>query len=119
MLNKINKPWGYFQILDSQKGFLIKKIYVKPSAKLSLQSHKHRSEHWVILKGMAKVTIDENAYDLGINESIYIPLGSKHRIENNTDKDLIINEVQIGDYLSEDDIIGFEDIYDRELNNDY
>ena len=111
----INKPWGYYEVLDSQEGFLIKKIFVKTKEKLSLQSHKHRSEHWVVVRGSAKVTIDDNIYNLEMNESIYIPLGSKHRLENRGEKDLIITEIQIGDYLDEEDIIRYEDIYGREV----
>ena len=94
---------------------LVKKIFVKPSEKLSLQSHKHRSEHWIVVEGEALVTIEKNKYDLGINESIYIPLGSKHRLENNLKKNLVIIEVQIGDILEEDDITRYEDIYGREV----
>ena len=115
MSETINKPWGYFQLLNVQKGFLVKKIFVKPSEKLSLQSHKHRSEHWIVVEGEALVTIEKNKYDLGISESIYIPLGSKHRLENNSKKNLVIIEVQIGDILEEDDIIRYEDIYGREV----
>ena len=114
MSDIINKPWGYFQVLDSQAGYLIKKIFVKPDSKLSLQSHKYRSEHWIVTKGIANVIIEKNEYILQINESIYVPLGSKHRLENNTKKDLIIIEVQIGDTLTEDDIIRYEDIYGRD-----
>ena len=117
MFKKINKPWGYYHILDLQDGFQVKKIFVKPNAKLSLQSHKHRSEHWVVVKGTANVLIDNNKYTLEINESIYIPLGAKHRLENVNDKDLIITEVQVGDYLGEDDIIRYEDIYGREIKS--
>ena len=111
----INKPWGYFQILDSQAGYQTKKLFVRAFSKLSLQSHKHRSEHWVVTKGKATVIIDENKYDLDINESIYIPIESKHRLENNTDNDLYIIEVQIGDSIKEDDIIRYDDIYGREI----
>ena len=111
----INKPWGCYQVLNSQEGFLVKKIIVKPLSKLSLQSHKHRSEHWIIVQGTAEVIIDENSYTLSVNESIYVPLGSKHRLENNTEKDLIIVEVQIGDLLKEDDIVRYDDIYGRKV----
>ena len=114
MSDIINKPWGYYKSLDLDEGFQIKKIYVNAESKLSLQSHKHRSEHWVILKGTATIIIDQNTYELNVNESIYIPLGSKHRLENNTKKELIVGELQIGDYLGEDDIIRYEDIYNRE-----
>lgn len=111
----INKPWGYFQVLNSQEGFLVKKIFVNPSSKLSLQSHKHRSEHWVVVEGEAHAIIDKNIYKLSVNESIYVPLGSKHRLENNSEKDLIIVEIQIGNILKEDDIVRYDDIYGREV----
>ena len=90
MSDIINKPWGYFQVLDSQAGYLTKKIFVKPDSKLSLQSHKFRSEHWITTKGTATVIVEKNKYTLQMNESIYIPLGSKHRLENNTMEDLIV-----------------------------
>lgn len=118
MLKKINKPWGYYQILDSQNGYQLKKLFVNPKSKLSLQSHKYRSEHWVVLYGLATVTIDKNVYELSVNESIYIPMASKHRLENNTNKEVVIGETQIGDYLGEDDIIRYEDIYKREITHD-
>jgi len=111
----INKPWGYFQVLNSQERFLVKKIFVNPSSKLSLQSHKHRSEHWVVVEGEAHAIIDKNIYKLSVNESIYVPLGSKHRLENNSEKDLIIVEIQIGNILKEDDIVRYDDIYGREV----
>ncbi|MBI29436.1 MAG: Mannose-1-phosphate guanylyltransferase 1 [Alphaproteobacteria bacterium MarineAlpha5_Bin11] len=114
MSKNINKPWGWYENLNIQEGYLVKKIFVKPNSKLSLQSHKFRSEHWVVVQGSARIVIDENSYDLGINESIYVPLGSKHRIENTSDKDLILIEVQIGDKLDEEDIYRYEDIYGRE-----
>ena len=117
MYDQINKPWGYYEILDFQEKYLIKKIYVKPKAKLSLQSHNHRSEHWVVVLGSAKVILDDKEHALDTNDAIYIPKQSKHRLENNTDKDLIITEVQIGDYLSESDIIRYDDIYGREINS--
>ena len=112
----INKPWGYFQVLDSQVGHQTKKLFIKPFSKLSLQSHKHRSEHWVIVKGSATVLIDNNKYILEINESIYIPMQSKHRLENNTENDLCVIEVQIGDTIKEDDIVRYDDIYGREVS---
>ena len=115
MLESINKPWGYFQILKAEEGFLVKEISVNPMGKLSLQSHKHRSEHWVVVEGEAIVTIDENKYNLGINESIYIPLGSKHRLENNSKNNLKIIEIQIGKILKEEDITRYEDIYGRKV----
>ena len=111
----VQKPWGSYLILEQGKNYLVKNLLVKSGEKLSLQSHKHRSEHWVVVRGSAKVTIDDNIYNLEMNESIYIPLGSKHRLENRGEKDLIITEIQIGDYLDEEDIIRYEDIYGREV----
>ena len=116
MSENIKKPWGYFEVLDTQEGYLTKKLYLKPNSKLSLQSHKFRSEHWIVVKGLAIVTIDENKYNLNINESIYIPMASKHRLENNRENELIIIEVQIGERLEEDDIIRYADIYGREVS---
>ena len=84
---------------------------------MSLQSHNHRSEHWTVVDGKATVSIDENKYNLGINESMYVPLGSKHRIENNSGKKLVIIEVQIGEILKEDDIIRYQDIYGRKISS--
>ena len=118
MLSRINKPWGYYQVLEIGDKFQVKKIYVKSGGKLSLQSHKQRSEHWIVVAGCANVTIDGNKYKIGLNETIYIPLGSKHRLENNTEKDLTVIETQVGDYLGEDDIIRYEDIYDRKVVDD-
>jgi mannose-1-phosphate guanylyltransferase/mannose-6-phosphate isomerase len=86
---------------------------VKPGAALSLQSHKHRSEHWVVVEGSAVVTIDESVKVIGPGQSTYVPLGSIHRLENKEKNMLIIIEVQIGSYLGEDDIIRYEDIYSR------
>jgi mannose-1-phosphate guanylyltransferase/mannose-6-phosphate isomerase len=107
------RPWGSFEILSEGIGFKVKKISVKPGASLSLQSHKHRSEHWVVVEGSAVVTIDENVKVLGPGQSTYVPLGSIHRLENQEKNMLIIIEVQIGIYLGEDDIIRYEDAYLR------
>ena len=109
----VEKPWGSYQILEEGKNYLIKNILVKPGGQLSLQSHKHRSEHWVIVEGIATITINTTVKTLSINESIFIPKGAKHRLENNKEEDLIIIEVQYGNILREDDIIRYEDIYDR------
>lgn len=113
MFQKINKPWGYFQVLDSQSGFLVKKIYVKSQAKLSLQSHNHRSEHWIVTEGIAEVTINEKTINLETNQSIFIPKNAKHRLANNHSRDLTIIEVWHGEILNEEDIIRYEDIYNR------
>ena len=117
MYETINKPWGYYKVLDLQEGFQIKKIFVNPQGKLSLQSHKHRAENWIVAIGSATVQIDNKRITMETGESIFIPKMSKHRLENNTNKDLIIIEIQIGHYLEEDDIIRYEDIYNRELKN--
>ncbi len=107
------RPWGSFEILCQGKGFKVKKINVKPGASLSLQSHKHRSEHWVVVQGSAVVTIDENVKVIGPGQSTYVRLGSLHRLENQEKNMLTIVEVQIGTYLGEDDIIRYEDVYSR------
>ena len=92
---------------------MIKKITVNPLGKLSLQKHEHRSEHWVIVKGIAKITIEQSIKKLKMNESIFIPQKAKHRIENDESTDLVIIEIQFGNILREDDIIRYEDIYNR------
>lgn len=107
------RPWGSYTILEESKNFKIKRIVVKPGASLSLQMHHHRSEHWIVVSGMAKVTNDTDVFFVGTNESTYIPAGHKHRLENPGILDLVMIEVQSGEYLGEDDIIRFEDIYGR------
>ena len=107
------RPWGSFEILSEGIGFKVKKIIVKPGAALSLQSHKYRSEHWVVVEGSAVVTIDESVKVIGPGQSTYVPLGSIHRLENQEKNMLTIVEVQIGTYLGEDDIIRYEDVYSR------
>ena len=107
------KPWGSYKVLEKGKNHLVKNILVKPGGKLSLQNHEHRAEHWIVVSGTATVTIDEKISNIKKNESIFIPKLSKHRLENNQKEDLNIIEVQYGDILSEDDIIRYEDIYNR------
>ena len=109
----VKKPWGSYQILKEGKNHLVKNIIVKPGEKLSLQSHRHRSEHWIIVEGIARVTINKTIKTVKSNESIFIPKKAKHRIENNQNKDLVIIEVQFGKVLNENDIIRYEDIYNR------
>ena len=109
----IEKPWGSYKILERGERYLVKNILVIPGGKLSLQSHKHRSEHWVVVEGIATITINESKKQLKSNESIFIPQNTKHRLENNGDKDIMIIETQFGNILSEEDIIRYEDIYDR------
>ena len=113
MKSIVNKPWGSFEIIDQGDNFLVKKIHVKPNFKLSLQSHINRSEHWVVVKGVAEVTLDQNIKILNENQSIFIPKNTKHRLFNNQSTDLILIEVWCGNILSEDDITRYEDDYGR------
>ena len=110
---KDHRPWGSFEILSEGIGFKVKKIIVKPGASLSLQSHKHRSEHWIVVQGLAVVNIDESVKVIRAGESTYVPMGSKHRLQNKEKEPLTIIEIQLGTYLGEDDIIRYEDIYSR------
>ena len=109
----VQKPWGSYKILEQNGNYLVKNILVNPGGKLSLQSHEHRSEQLVIVKGSAKVTIDEKIKTLEIYESIYIPIKSKHRLENEGQENLIVIEIQFGNILEENDIIRYDDIYNR------
>tara|TARA_B100000886_G_scaffold324988_2_gene270151 strand:+ start:1837 stop:3276 length:1440 start_codon:yes stop_codon:yes gene_type:complete len=111
--SKIFRPWGYYLTLVEDHNWQVKLISVKPGEKLSLQIHNFRSEHWIVVKGLATVEINGEISTLKENESTYIPLGSKHRLSNKTDKSLSIIEVQSGSYVGEDDIIRFEDKYGR------
>ena len=111
---KVYRPWGSYDGIESGPGFQVKRITVKPGASLSLQMHHHRAEHWVVVSGVARVTCDDRVFDLQANQSTFIPLGSKHRLENVGAESLELIEVQSGDYLGEDDIVRFEDIYGRE-----
>lgn len=110
---RVYRPWGWYESLASSTGFQVKRIFVKPHATLSLQSHQHRAEHWVIVKGQAEVTNNETVFLLNSNQSTYIPAGSKHRLANRSDAPLELIEVQSGEYLGEDDIVRFEDHYGR------
>ena len=107
------RPWGQFESLVLENGFQVKRIYVKPGAMLSLQSHKYRSEHWIVVSGSAKVTVDNVVTDLSTGESIFVPVGAVHRMENPHLDPLVLIEVQTGVYLGEDDIIRYDDIYKR------
>ena len=113
MKSIINKPWGSYQIIDQGENFVVKKIVVTPYSKLSLQSHEHRSEHWIIVEGKAEVTVNGNISTLESNQSTYIPSKAKHRLANNHDKNLIVIEVWYGEKLDEEDITRYEDIYNR------
>lgn len=109
------RPWGYFENLVEKHNLKVKKICVNPKAKISLQMHHHRAEYWIVVQGRAKVTNGDKVFELKAGESVYIPIGQKHRLENEYDVSLEIVEIQTGGYLEEDDIIRFEDIYGREL----
>jgi mannose-1-phosphate guanylyltransferase / mannose-6-phosphate isomerase len=108
-----HRPWGSFETLALAERFQVKRIVVKPGAALSLQSHHHRSEHWIVVHGTAKVTVNDEVKLVAENESVYIPLGAKHRMENPGKLPMVLIEVQTGSYLGEDDIIRYEDIYAR------
>lgn len=108
------RPWGWFETLSLGKRFQVKRIMVHPGAALSLQSHMHRSEHWVVVAGTAQITVGESVTLLTENQSVYIPVGDKHRLENPGKVDLHLIEVQTGAYLGEDDIIRYEDVYERD-----
>lgn len=110
---KTYRPWGYYTVIGSGKNYKIKKIVVKPKKRLSLQKHFHRNEHWIMVSGVASVTINDSIKDLYPNESIYIVKNAIHRLANNTDKDITLIEIQTGDYLSEDDIVRIEDDFNR------
>ena len=113
MHRKVARPWGWYDSIDMGDRFQVKRISVKPGASLSLQMHHHRAEHWVVVRGTARVTRGDEVVILAENESTYIPLGVKHRLENPGKTDLEIIEVQSGAYLGEDDIVRFEDHYGR------
>ena len=110
---KVYRPWGYYEGLDAGPAFQVKRLGVNPGASLSLQLHHHRAEHWVVVNGVATVTIGEKVFTLNNNESCYIPAETKHRLQNLTEEPLEIVEVQSGAYLGEDDIVRFDDHYGR------
>jgi mannose-1-phosphate guanylyltransferase len=107
------RPWGTYTVLEEGAGFKLKRIVVRPGARLSLQMHHHRSEHWIVVSGEATVINGDQTLTIKANESTYIPAGHQHRLENKTDDDLTLIEVQCGPYLGEDDIVRFEDNYGR------
>jgi mannose-1-phosphate guanylyltransferase len=109
----VYRPWGSFDSVDAGEGYKVKHISVKPGARLSKQMHHHRAEHWVVVRGTARVFRDDEIFDLHENESVFIPLGTTHYLENPGDGPLDIIEVQSGSYLGEDDIVRFDDIYGR------
>ncbi|NEO30141.1 MAG: cupin domain-containing protein [Symploca sp. SIO3C6] len=107
------RPWGSYTILEEGRGYKIKRIEVKPGHRLSLQMHHHRSEHWIVVSGTAKVTCGDKISIIHQNQSTYVPQCHAHRLENPGIIPLVLIEVQNGEYLGEDDIIRFEDDYDR------
>jgi mannose-1-phosphate guanylyltransferase/mannose-6-phosphate isomerase len=110
---KVRRPWGFYDSIDHGERFQVKRIVVTPGARLSLQLHHHRAEHWVVVRGTALVTRGDEQFLLSENESTFIPLGVKHRLENPGKVPLEIIEVQSGAYLGEDDIVRFDDTYGR------
>ena len=111
---KDHRPWGWFESLVIGERFQVKRIHVHPGAALSLQSHHHRSEHWIVVEGTAQVTVGDSVQLVSENQSVYIPLGEKHRMENPGKVPMVLIEVQTGTYLGEDDIIRYEDVYARD-----
>ncbi|MGO2203304.1 mannose-1-phosphate guanylyltransferase/mannose-6-phosphate isomerase [Pseudomonas helleri] len=109
----VTRPWGSYTVLEEGPGFKLKRIVVKPQGALSLQMHRHRSEHWIVVSGTAQVTNGDQQFVLGSNESTYIKAGRAHRLVNPADVELVMIEVQCGDYVGEDDIVRFNDVYGR------
>ena len=114
---QVFRPWGSYDSIDSDDGFQVKRLIVNPGGILSLQKHAQRAEHWTVVKGKARITLDDKEFDLSVDESTYIPIGAVHRIANPFDEPVHIIEVQCGDYLGEDDIVRLEDNYGREGTN--
>jgi mannose-1-phosphate guanylyltransferase/mannose-6-phosphate isomerase len=110
---RVDRPWGHYESLDMGERFQVKRIVVNPGGVLSLQKHSRRAEHWVVVRGNAEVTIDETQRTVRENESVYIPMGSVHRLANKGDAPLELIEVQTGTYFGEDDIVRLDDIYKR------
>jgi mannose-1-phosphate guanylyltransferase / mannose-6-phosphate isomerase len=110
---QVYRPWGSYEGIDAGARFQVKRLSVKPGAQLSLQMHHHRAEHWVVVKGTARVTCGDQVFNLHENESTYIPMGERHRLENPGNIPLEVIEIQSGSYLGEDDIVRYEDVYDR------
>ena len=112
---QVYRPWGSYQGIDAGARFQVKRLSVKPGAQLSLQMHHHRAEHWVEVKGTARVTCGDQVFNLHENESTYIPMGETHRLENPGNIPLEVIEIQSGSYLGEDDIVRYEDQYGRDV----
>jgi mannose-1-phosphate guanylyltransferase len=114
---EVYRPWGMYDSIDSGERYRVKRITVKPGARLSVQLHHHRAEHWIVVSGTAQITVAEEKKILSENESIYIPLGKTHCLENPGKIPLELIEVQSGSYLGEDDIVRFDDVYGRNCSN--
>ncbi len=112
-LESQDRPWGSWHVIDDGQGYKVKRIVVKPGARLSLQTHKHRSEHWVVIFGIATCTVDDQVVVAGPGDSIDVPKGASHRLSNEHSEDLQIIEVQHGAYTGEDDICRLEDDFGR------
>ena len=111
---EVFRPWGSYDSVDAGERFQVKRLTVKPGASMSLQMHHHRAEHWIVVSGTARITRGAETFLLAENESTYIPIGTRHRIENPGKVPLHMIEVQSGSYLGEDDIVRFEDVYGRQ-----
>ncbi|MBN8934869.1 MAG: mannose-1-phosphate guanylyltransferase/mannose-6-phosphate isomerase [Rhizobiales bacterium] len=111
--SRVHRPWGWYRVLDGGNGFQVKRIVVHPGGRLSLQKHRHRAEHWVVVCGEATVTVDDRREIMRSNEHVHIPLGAVHRLENFGVEPVELVEVQSGSYLGEDDIVRLEDVYNR------
>ncbi|MDR2760503.1 MAG: phosphomannose isomerase type II C-terminal cupin domain, partial [Rickettsiales bacterium] len=109
----VERPWGTYQTILRGETYQVKRLVVYPGGQLSLQSHGHRSEHWIIVDGEGVATIGERRLEVAKDDSVYIPVGEKHRMSNFGEKNVVIIETQNGDYLGEDDIVRYEDIYGR------
>ncbi len=110
---KEERPWGWFEILYEEAGLKLKRITVKPGKRLSLQSHEQRAENWVVVQGKARFTLDDETVALEPHQSVFIPHKSRHRIENPGEEELVFIEVQTGTYLGEDDIVRYQDDFNR------
>jgi len=116
---KVYRPWGWYDRIDRGNGYQVKSICVKPGGKLSLQSHECRAEHWIVVKGEAKITKGSDVFNLKVNQSTYIEIGEKHSLENNSKSEYLeVIEVQSGTYFGEDDIVRYDDMYDRHLSQE-
>ena len=109
--DRVHRPWGYYESIHTGASHRVKHIAVSPGARLSLQMHRHRAEHWIVVRGTAIVQRDDETFTLTENQSTFIPLGAKHRLSNPGPEQLSLTEVQSGDYLGEDDIVRLADVY--------